>query len=305
MLGGRIADYVGRKRVFVIGLLGFAAASALGGAAQNQAMLFGARAIQGAFAALMAPAALSLITITFTEPKERARAFAVYGGISGGGAALGLVLGGVLTEYASWRWCLFVNVPIAALTAVAATYVVHESKAPGSTKYDLPGAALVTVGLVTLVYGFTEAAKAGVGWSGSTTLLCLGAAAVLLIGFVVVESKSENPLLPLRVIAERNRGGSYLSSLLTGAGLFAMFLFLSYYFQVNLGYSPLKAGLAFLPFSVGIILTAGAVSNILPRTGPKPLMVIGSAMATVGLFLFDLHQRRFELAGRGAPGRAR
>ncbi len=286
LLGGRIADYVGRKRVFIIGLIGFAAASALGGVAANSAMLFGARALQGAFAALLAPAALSLITVTFTETKERARAFGVYGAISGGGAALGLILGGVLTEYASWRWCLLVNVPIAIGTAVAAGYLVTESRAEGNTKYDIPGAVLVSAGLVSLVYGFTEAAKTGVGWSSTTTLSFLVLAVVLLSAFVVVELRSVHPLLPMRVVLERNRGGSYLASLLVGAALFAMFLFLTYYLQINLHYSALKSGFAFLPFSIGIIVTAGVVSNILPRTGPKPLMVLGAVLAALGLLLF-------------------
>jgi EmrB/QacA subfamily drug resistance transporter len=286
LLGGRIADYVGRKRMFIVGLGGFAGASALGGVAQNSAMLFGARALQGAFAALLAPAALSLITVTFTETRERARAFAVYGAISGGGAAIGLIAGGILTEYASWRWCLLVNVPIAIIAAVAAIGYVTESKAHGNTSYDLPGAVLVTGGLVSLVYGFTEAAKEGVGWSAASTLGFLALAAILLVAFVVVENRSTNPLLPLRVVLDRNRGGSYLSALFVGAGLFSMFLFLTYYFQLNLGYSPLKSGFAFLPFSIGIIVTAGLVSNILPRTGPKPLMVLGSIMAPIGLFTF-------------------
>jgi EmrB/QacA subfamily drug resistance transporter len=288
LLGGRIADYVGRKRMFIVGLAGFAFASALGGIAQNAELLFAARALQGAFAALLAPSALSLISVTFTESRERAKAFAVYGAISGGGAAIGLILGGVLTEYASWRWCLLVNVPIAALAAFGALTYVHESKAHGDTRYDLPGAVLVTAGLVSLVYGFTEAAKEGVGWSAGSTLGFLALAAVLLISFVVVESRSANPLLPLRVVLDRNRGGSYLAALLVGAGLFSMFLFLTYYFQVNLGYSPLKSGFAFLPFSAGIIVTAGVVSNILPRTGPKPLMMAGSISATVGLLSFTL-----------------
>jgi MFS family permease len=227
LLGGRIADYVGRKRIFIIGLIGFAAASALGGVAQDQAMLFGARALQGAFAAVLAPAALSLVTVTFTETRERARAFAVYGAISGGGAAIGLIVGGILTQYASWRWCLLVNVPIAAAAAAAALVYVRESKAHGDTKYDIPGAVLVTGGLVSLVYGFTEAAKTGVGWGAASTLGYLILAVVLLVGFVVVEARSANPLLPLRVVLDRNRGGSYLASLLVGAGLFAMFLFLT------------------------------------------------------------------------------
>jgi EmrB/QacA subfamily drug resistance transporter len=288
LLGGRIADYVGRKRMFIIGLAGFAIASALGGIAQNAELLFAARALQGVFAALLAPAALSLISVTFTETHERARAFGVYGAISGGGAAIGLIVGGLLTEYASWRWCLLVNVPIAALAAFGAVRYVKESKAHGDTRYDLPGAFLVTAGLVSLVYGFTEAAKENVGWSSGSTIGFLVLSVVLLAGFVIVEMRTANPLLPLRVVLDRNRGGSYLAALLVGAGLFSMFLFLTYYFQVNLGYSPLKSGFAFLPFSMGIIVSAGLVSQILPRTGPKPLMVLGSIMATLGLLTFTL-----------------
>lgn len=284
LLGGRIADYVGRKRTFIIGLIGFAGASALGGIAGNQELLFAARALQGAFGALLAPAALSLITITFTESKERARAFGVFGAISGGGAAIGLILGGVLTEYASWRWCLGVNVPIAIATALAAVPIVKESKAHGNTSYDIPGAVLVTLGLVSLVYGFTKAANPDVGWTAGSTVFYLVAAVVLLVAFVVWESRTANPLLPLRIALERNRGGSYLVFLLVGAGLFAMFLFLTYYFQLNLGYSALKSGFAFLPFSAGIIVSAGVVSQLLPKVGPKPLMVGGLLMAIAGMF---------------------
>ena len=160
LLGGRIADYTGRKRTFIIGLLGFAGASAIGGLAPNQELLFAARALQGAFAALMAPAALSIVTVTFTEPKERAKAFGVFGALAGGGAAIGLIVGGVLTEYASWRWCLGVNVPVALIVAAAAIPLVHESKAHGDTRYDVPGVLLATIGLFSLVYGFTEAARA-------------------------------------------------------------------------------------------------------------------------------------------------
>jgi EmrB/QacA subfamily drug resistance transporter len=295
LLGGRIADYTGRKRTFVIGLLGFAGASALGGIAANQELLFAARALQGGFAALMAPAALSIVTVTFTDPKERAKAFGVFGALAGGGAAIGLIVGGVLTEYASWRWCLGVNVPVALIVAGAAIPIVHESKATGDTRYDIPGALLATLGLVSLVYGFTEAAKAKnpgnpsdtsvQGWTAGTTLSFLILAVVLLVAFVVWESRAKNPLLPLRIVLDRNRGGSYLTFLLVGAGLFAMFLFLTYYFQVNLGYSPLKSGFAFLPFSGGIILTAGVVAQLLPRVGAKPLMVIGLTMAVAGMLL--------------------
>jgi EmrB/QacA subfamily drug resistance transporter len=283
LLGGRIADFTGRKRTFIIGLLGFAGASALGGFAANAGLLFAARALQGAFGALLAPAALSLITVTFTAPKERARAFGVFGAIAGGGAAIGLIVGGVLTEYASWRWCLGVNVPIALLAALGAVLVVKESRAPGDTRYDLPGAALATAGLVALVYGFTEAAKPDVGWSSPHTLGILGAAVVLLVAFVALEARLRNPLLPLRVALDRNRGGSYLAFLLVGSGLFAMFLFLTFYFQAVLHYSALRSGFAFLPFSGGIIITAGVVSQLLPRIGPKPLMVGGLAASTVAM----------------------
>lgn len=281
LLGGRIADYVGRKRIFVVGLLGFAASSALGGVAVNAPMLFGARALQGAFAALLAPAALSLITVTFTEVKERATAFGVYGGISGGGAAIGLIAGGLLTQYASWRWCLLVNVPIAIATALVALPIVHESKAHGNTSYDIPGAITVTGGLLALVYGFTRAAASS--WTATDTLLYLGIGVVLLAVFVAIELRATNPLLPMRVILERTRGGSFLSSLMVGSGLMGMFLFLTYYFQGNLGYSALKTGFAFLPFSAGIIMAAGVSSRLLPRTGPRPIMVTGFGAAALGM----------------------
>ncbi len=295
LLGGRIADYAGRKRMFVVGLIGFAAASALGGIAPTAGLLFAARGLQGAFAALLAPAALSLITVTFIAPKERAKAFGVFGAISGGGAAIGLILGGVLTEYFSWRWCLGVNVPIALVTAVAAYYVVHESKAPGDTRYDIPGAVLSTLGLVSLVYGFSEAAKpknpsnrgdtSVQGWTAPTTISFLALAVVLLTAFILWEQWTKNPLLPMRILVNRNRGGAYLMFLLVGAGLFAMFLFLTFYFQINLGYSPLKSGFAFLPFSGGIIVSAGVVSQLLPRVGPRPIMIPGLVMAISGMLL--------------------
>ena len=283
LLGGRIADFIGRKRAFLIGLAGFAVASALGGIAANQELLFAARALQGAFAALLAPAALSLLAVTFTDPKERARAFGVFGAISGGGAALGLILGGVLTEYASWRWTLGVNVPIAIVTMIVAVPLVRESRATGDRRYDVPGVLLSALGLVSLVYGFSKAAEEGVGWADPVTLTLLAAAAVLLVGFVLYERRASHPLLPLRVVLDRNRGGSYLVFLLVGAGLFAIFLFLTFYFQQTLGYSPLESGFAFLPFSGGIILGAGIVSQLLPRVGPRPLIIAGLALAAVGM----------------------
>jgi len=283
LLGGRIADFAGRRRTFIIGLIGFAVASAVGGAAVNSGMLFGARVVQGAFGALLAPASLSLLAVTFTTVKDRATAFAVYGAIAGGGSAVGLLLGGVLTEYTSWRWCLFVNIPIAVLAAIGALAVVRESKASGDTRYDIPGAVLVTLGLASLVYGFTQAADQTIGWTSFRSLGFIVAGLVLLAAFAVVESRSEHALLPLRILLDRDRGGSYITSMLVGAGLFAMFLFLSYYFQLVLGYSPIRSGLAFLPFSAGIVATAIVVSSLLPRTGPKPLMAVGSLAAAAGL----------------------
>jgi EmrB/QacA subfamily drug resistance transporter len=284
LIGGRVADYLGRKRTFVLSLLAFASASALGGLAQDSAMLFAARALQGLFAAVMAPASLSLLTVTFTEPKERSRAFGVYGAVAGGGAAIGLVLGGLLTQYASWRWTLLINTPIAIAAAIGALRVVRESRAEGDRHYDVPGAVLVTAGLLALVYGFTRAETAG--WGATLTVALLAAGAALIVAFVLKERASSHPLLPLRVVLERNRGGSFLASLLVGIALFGTFLFLTYYLQEILGYSPLRSGLAFLPFSGGIIVSATLASQFLPRLGPRVLMVGGLAVATAGLAWF-------------------
>ena len=283
LLGGRIGDFVGRKKVFIIGLTGFAAASALGGIASTQGLLFASRALQGVFGALLAPAALSIISVTFKVPSERAKAFGVIGAISGGGAAIGLILGGTLTEYFSWRWCLGVNTPIAILAGTLAAKYVHESHAEGNRTYDIPGVITATAGLFSLTYGFNEAAHKG--WSDGHTISFLVAAFILLGIFISIERKVANPLLPLRVVSERNRGGSYLGSLVVGAGLFSMFLFLGLYLQVILGYSPLKSGFAFLPFTAGIIVFAGIASQLLPKFGPKPLMVPGLLAAAVGLIL--------------------
>ncbi len=283
LLGGRIADFQGRKRMFVVGLIGFAAASLLGGVAQNSAMLFSARALQGAFAALLAPAALSLISVTFTESKERARAFGVFGAISGGGAAIGLIAGGILTEFASWHWTLLVNVPIAIIAVFLAIPFVKESRATGDTKYDIPGAITATAGLVSLVYGITQAESQG--WNGTSTLTFMGLGVLLLIVFLVIESRSSHPLLPLRILENRNRGGAYLASFFVGVGLFAMFLFLTYFFQAVMGYTPLTSGLLFLPFSAGIVVSAGVASQLLPRFGPRWVTASGFVLAIVGMTL--------------------
>jgi EmrB/QacA subfamily drug resistance transporter len=283
LLGGRIADFTGRKRAFVIGLLGFAAASAFGGIAANAGMLFAARGLQGAFGALMTPAALSLLTITFTQAKERATAFGVYGAIAGGGGAVGLLMGGFLTEYASWRWTLLVSTPIALIAAFAAMRYVGESRAHGNTRYDIPGALTSTAGLVALVYGFTKASTDG--WGSTTTLSTLALAAVLLVSFLVIELRSSHPLLPMRVLLDRNRGGSYLVALLLGVGMFGVFLFLTFYLQQTLGYSAMMSGVAFLPFTFGIIAGAGLSSQLMPRFGPRIPMVTGLVLATVGMIM--------------------
>jgi len=281
LLGGRVADYLGRKRTFLIGLFGFASASALGGLAQSASWLFAARAIQGAFAAVLAPAVLSLITTTFVEARERAKAFAVYGAISGTGAAIGLIAGGALTQYLSWRWTLLINTPIALLVAAASVPLLKESRAEGNRHFDLPAAFLATGGLALLVYGFTQASLHG--WSAPSTLALLTVAVVLLIAFVAWERRAENPMLPLRIILDRNRGGSYLAFFLATLGMFAVFLFLTYYFQGVLRYSALKAGVAFLPFPVGIVISSTIASRTLPRFGPRVLAATGFSLATLGM----------------------
>jgi EmrB/QacA subfamily drug resistance transporter len=284
LLGGRLADYLGRRRMLQIGLLGFAAASALGGLAQDPAMLFGARALQGAFAALMAPASLSLLTVTFTEARERARAFGVYSAVAGGGVAIGLVLGGTLTDLASWRWTLLINVPIALVAATAVRRVLPESRADSRGSYDLPGAALVTSGMFLLVYGFTTAGTDG--WGSKVTIGLLAAAAAALVGFVATELRVANPLLPMRVILDRRRAGAYLASFFVGIAMLGTFLFLTYFLQATQHYSALKTGFAFLPLSGGIILGAAVASQLLPRLGPRTLMLTGLFLAAVGLSLF-------------------
>jgi EmrB/QacA subfamily drug resistance transporter len=282
LLGGRIADFAGRRKVFIIGLIGFAAASALGGLAVDQAMLFGSRALQGAFAALMAPGALSILTLTFQDnPGERAKAFGAYGAVGGAGAAIGVLAGGLLTEYASWRWCFLINVPIALLTALSASRVVRETRSIGKTGYDIPGAVLATAGIVSLVYGFTKAVADG--WSSATTLGFVIGGVVLLVAFVVVESRSAYPLLPLRVVLERNRGGAYLATLLIVVGMFAMFLFVSYYMQGILHYSAAKAGVAFLPFALGVIVAAGMATPLVPKVGPRIVISTGLLIAGGGM----------------------
>jgi EmrB/QacA subfamily drug resistance transporter len=284
LLGGRLSDLLGRRRTFLIGLVGFAGASALGGAATGFAMLVIARAVQGAFGALLAPAALSILTITFTRPDERGKAFGVYGAIAGAGGAVGLLLGGILTEYLNWRWCLYVNVFIAAVALVGALRLLVDQPRNPDVRIDGPGTVLSVAGLVTFVYGLSEAETQG--WGAPLTVVLLLGGVILLVGFVLVEQRVDHPLLPLRVVLDRNRGGCYLAIGFTSVAIFGIFLFLTYYMQLTLRYSPVKTGLAFLPMVAGIIV-ASTVSTaaLLPRTGPRPLIPVGMLIAAGGMAL--------------------
>jgi EmrB/QacA subfamily drug resistance transporter len=285
LLGGRLGDLFGRRKIFMIGVLLFSFASLLGGLAQNQEMLLGARGLQGLGAAIASPTALALITTTFPAGKERNRAFAVYAAMSGAGAAVGLILGGWLTEY-SWRWTLLINVPIGIAAAVLAPMVLAES-ARRRIALDLPGALSGTLGLLSLVYGLTRAADANHGWGDTWTIAALVAAAALLVGFIVIETSVREPLLPLRILADRTRGVSFLVMMLVPAAMFAMFYFLSIIVQNGMGYSSLKTGFAFLPFSIGIVVSAGIASSLMARVDPRWLAGFGTLLAGIGLFGFS------------------
>jgi EmrB/QacA subfamily drug resistance transporter len=270
--------------MLIIGLVGFAAASALGGASTGFAMLVIARAIQGAFGALLAPAALSTLTVTFTDPTERGKAFGVYGAIAGGGGAVGLLLGGLLTEYLSWRWCLYVNV-ILALVAVAGAVrlLVNQPRDP-SVHLDPPGTVLVVAGLVGIVYGLSEAATKG--WGAPLTIGLLVGGAVLLILFVLTERRVAHPLLPLRIVLDRFRGGAYLAIGLSAVGMFGIFLFLTYYLEEILRYSPVVTGASFLPMIAALIASSTTSSGLLmPRLGPRILIPAGLIVAAGGMVI--------------------
>ncbi|MGW1172966.1 MFS transporter [Kitasatospora sp. NPDC002543] len=284
LLGGRLGDLFGRKRVFTVGLLGFALASALGGAAVDPAMLFGARALQGAFGALLAPSALGLLSTTFSDPRERSTAFGIFGAIAGGGSAIGFIAGGLLTEYLDWRWCLFVNVPIAAVTAFAAFSVLNRDHVEKSrrTRLDLPGALLGCGGLLAVVYGTSEAVNRGWGDALVVGSLLLGAA--LLAVFVLVERRTANPLLPLHIVADRNRGGGALSVGLAMVGMFGLFLFLTYYLQAIKHFSPVVSGLSFLPMTVAIVLSStGFAARMMTRVPTRYLVGPGLLLAAGGM----------------------
>lgn len=282
LLGGRIADLFGRKNTFLVGLVGFAGTSALGGAATSFGMLVCARAGQGLFGALLAPAALSLLTTTFTEAKERAKAFAVFGAVAGAGAAIGLLLGGVLTEYLDWRWTLYVNLFFAVIAFIGGAMLLTRGVRDKGSKLDIPGTILVSAGLFCVVYGFSNAESHS--WGSVQTWGLLLAGVVLLGAFGWWQTRSAHPLLPLRVLFDRNRGASFVAILISGAGMFGVFLFLTYYMQQSLGYTPVKTGAAFMPMVAALMLTTALAANVLiPRIGPKPVVPLGMGLAAAGL----------------------
>ena len=289
LLGGRAGDILGRRRVFVFGLLLFSTASLLGGFATSEWWLLTARAVQGVGGAVIAPTALALITTNFPEGSERNRAFGVYAAMAGAGSAVGLLLGGILTTYASWRWVLFVNVPIGILVAAAAPRVLAESpRRPG--RVDVAGAITGTGGVALLVYGLSKAATGADGvshWGDAQVLASLVTSAVLLIAFVLVEMRSPHPLLPMRVLADRNRSGAYLIMLCVSTGLFGLFFFLTLFIQNVLGYSAIKSGVAYLPFAVGVVVASGLASQLMPRLGSRPLILVGAAAIAGGMFWFS------------------
>jgi EmrB/QacA subfamily drug resistance transporter len=274
LLGGRLTDLIGRKATFIAGLIGFAGASAAGGAAGSFGMLVAARACQGAFGALLAPAALSLLTTTFQGTRDRGKAFGVFGAIAGAGGAIGLLLGGLLTQYLNWRWCLYVNLVFAAIACAGAVVLLRRQPASRRPRLDLPGLAAEVGGMFCIVYGFPAPATWGF----------LAAGAVLLTAFGYIETRARQPLLPLRIVLDRNRAAAYLSIFITGAGMFGIFLFLTYYLQETLGFSPVMAGVAFLPMAGAIIVSANLANIVLlPRIGPRWLVAAGMLAAAAGL----------------------
>jgi EmrB/QacA subfamily drug resistance transporter len=282
LVGGRLGDMFSRKWVFITGLIGFAGASAIGGASVSFAMLVAARALQGAFGAVLAPSALGTLVSTFREPRERGRAFGVFGSVAAGGGAVGLILGGFLTQYFSWRWTLYVNLVFAVIAVAGALAWIRASRPDVRPRMDWPGAVLACAGLFLIVFGFSHAESAG--WTAALTTASLAGGVVLLAGFVAAELRSGHPLLPLRVILDRTRGGAYVAVFISGIAMFATFLFLTYYLQEVKGERPLATGLLFLPM-IGCILISSNLSSIalLPRLGPRVLIATGMLLGTAGM----------------------
>jgi EmrB/QacA subfamily drug resistance transporter len=284
LLGGRLADLLGRRRIFIAGLWLFALASLAGGLAQSEGWLIVARALQGLGGAMLSPAALSIVTTTFTEGTERDKALGVWGAVAGSGGAVGVLLGGVLTDTLGWQWVLFVNTPIGIAAALLAPRLLDESRREATNTFDVAGAVSVTAGLSLLVYTLVDANNAG--WGSPQTVGLLGISAALLAVFVAIEQRSQAPLVPFAIFRNRTLTGSNTVSLLTGASLFSMFYFISLYMQQVLGYEPLKAGLAYLPLSAAIILSAGAASQLVSRIGLRPVMAAGMLSTAAGLLWF-------------------
>src|ERR1019366_59404 len=301
MLGGRLSDLWGRRTALYVGLAGFAVASAIGGFAHSFTTLVIARAIQGVFGALLAPAALATLTVTFTEPKERAKAFAMYGVIGGSGAAVGLLLGGALTQWASWRWCLFINLFFAAIALVGVAVFVEGGRSEHRARLDVLGTVLGSAGLFFVVFGFSHAVTPS--WSSLATWGSLVIGAMLLALFVLWQQHSKDPLLPLRILTNRTRAGSLVALLLTSMGLFAVFLLLAYYLEETLGYSPLRTGVAFLPIVIALSLSSTSASaRLLAKTGPRPLVPTGMLLAMMGMVLFTRLTPHSDYWGHVLPG---
>ncbi|MFF4543483.1 MFS transporter [Streptomyces sp. NPDC001406] len=280
LLGARAGDILGRRRVFMTGILLFTFASLLGGIAQEPWQLLAARALQGMGGAIASPTSLALITTTFPEGPERNRAFGVFAAVSAGGGAIGLLAGGMLTEWLDWRWVLFVNVPIGVLIAALTPIYINESERhPG--RFDIAGALTSTAGMASLVYGFIRASEEG--WRDSLALGSFGAAVVLLVAFALTEMRAKEPITPLKMFADRNRSGTYVIMLSLAAAMFGMFFYIVLFVQNVLGYSPIKAGLAFLPVTVAIAVGAGLSQRFLPTFGPKPFMMSGATLVVIGL----------------------
>jgi EmrB/QacA subfamily drug resistance transporter len=291
LFGGRLSDLIGRRTSLLIGVFGFAAASAIGGASTGFAMLVIARAAQGVFGALLAPAIIATLTTTFDDPVQRTRAFGVFGAVASSGAGVGLLLGGVLTEYLSWRWCLYVNVPVSILAAFGVFTFLSKDERDRRARLDFPGTFVVTAALVAIVYGFSRAETDG--WSDTVTLVMFALGTIGLAAFVLIERRVNHPLLPLHVVLDRARGGSYVTFAFAGIGMFGVFLFLTYYLEGSLGYSPVKTGFAFLPFIAGILVASnGPATRLQLRFGKRGVMTAGMALAAVGLVLLtriDVH----------------
>ncbi|MFI5035967.1 MAG: MFS transporter [Acidimicrobiales bacterium] len=301
LLGGRLSDLWGRKTALLVGLVGFAGASVLGGDAQSFRALVTARALQGVFAALVAPAALAVLTTTFPHPRERATSFALYGAVSGSGAAIGLILGGALTQWTSWRWCLYLNVVIAVVAAAGVLGFVDTSRGERRTRLDVLGTVVGSAGLFFVVYGFGHAVTAS--WADGSTWGSLAAGVLLMTLFVVGQGRSAHPLVPPRLLVQRTRGGSQVALFVTSLGVFSLSLFLAYYLQNTLGYTPLRTGVYFLPLVVALgVSTTLASARLLARVGPRPLVPVGMVLGMLGMILFTKLTAQADYLGTVLPG---